>query len=98
MTYFIASMGMWKFPLFIITIAIAILSLKKIADLYFRKELTPAQLVRGLHAIIFWGAVTDAVGFLGQVSGTYNAMDAISRAEAISPAVCAAGDSTPPFA
>ena len=44
-----------------------------------------------MHAIIFWGGITAAVGFLGQISGTYNAMNAIARAEQINPSLVAMG-------
>ena len=91
MNSFIASMGTWALPLFIIAIAILVLSIKKVADLYFRKDLTAAEMAKGLHAIIFWGGITAVVGFLGQLSGMYNAMQVISRATAISPQKTATG-------
>jgi len=91
MKYFMTSMGTWALPLFILTVAILILTVKKVVDLYFRKDLSAAGLASGLHAIIFWGAVTAVTGLLGQMSGTYNAMLAISKAEAISPSIVATG-------
>jgi hypothetical protein len=91
MNNFFTSMGTWALPLFIIAIAILVLSIKKVADLYFRKNLTACEMAKGLHAIIFWGGMTAVVGFLGQLSGMYNAMQVISRASAISPQKIAIG-------
>lgn len=84
-------MGTWALPLFIITAAILVLSVKKVIDLYFRKDLTAGEMARGLHAILFWGSITAVVGLLGQLSGMYKSMQVISRAAAISPALIAAG-------
>ncbi len=91
MSYFIASMGKWAIPQIIISAVILVLSIKKVIDLYFRKDLAKEDMVKGLHAILFWGGITAVIGFLGQVSGMYNAMLAISAASALSPAVIAAG-------
>ncbi len=91
MSYFIASMGKWAIPQIIISAVILVLSIKKVIDLYFRKDLAKEDMVKGLHAILFWGGITAVIGFLGQVSGMYNAMLAISSASALSPAVIAAG-------
>ncbi len=45
----------------------------------------------GLHSILFWGAISAALGFLGQLSGLWYALGAISRATEISPTVVARG-------
>ncbi len=84
-------MGTWAVPLFIISLAIIALVVKKTVDLYFRKGLSNAQLFKGLHAIIFWGVISAVTGILGQATGIYNAMLAISRAESLSPAIIASG-------
>ena len=91
MKYFIISMGKWVIPQVLITIAILIMTIKKVIDLYFKKDLAKEDLVKGLHAILFWGGISAVIGVLGQVSGMYNAMLAISAASAISPPVIAAG-------
>ena len=91
MGYFFASMGMFRFPMIIIIIAILVLIVRKVADLYLRKELPPRKLEAGLHAILFWGAVSAVLGVLGQLTGIYNALGAIMRAKEISPSVIAQG-------
>jgi biopolymer transport protein ExbB/TolQ len=84
-------MGIYRFPMIIIALAIAVLIVRKVIDLYIRKDLPPQKLEAGLHAILFWGAVSAVLGFLGQITGIYNALGAIMRATAISPSVIAQG-------
>ncbi len=84
-------MGMYKYPMFILVIVILLLAVKKAVDLFGGKDLTNSQLEKGLHAIIFWGAISAVFGILGQITGIYNALNAIIRAEEIDPRICAAG-------
>lgn len=87
MLLFIKQMGPFGFLMIIISVVIAALAIKKAADLFARKGLAPADLERGLHAILFWGVIAAVLGFLGQISGIYNALNAIVRATEISPRV-----------
>lgn len=91
MPYFMRAMGMWFFPLLILFVVIVILAIKKAIDLFGGRDLTEAQLEGGLHAVLFWGVISAVVGFLGQVSGIYNALQVISKATEISPKIVAMG-------
>jgi biopolymer transport protein ExbB/TolQ len=44
-----------------------------------------------INAVLFWGAFGAVLGFLGQVSGIYAALRAISTASEISPSVVMEG-------
>jgi AraC-like DNA-binding protein len=44
-----------------------------------------------LNGVLFWGALSAVVGLLGQFTGLWYSLDAISRAEAISPRLVARG-------
>jgi biopolymer transport protein ExbB/TolQ len=48
-------------------------------------------LENGINSILFWGAMSVLIGFLGHYHGMYLAMQQISRASEISPAVIAEG-------
>jgi hypothetical protein len=39
----------------------------------------------GLNAILFWGCVSAAMGLLGQFSGLWLSLEALSRAETVNP-------------
>ncbi|HSG28942.1 MAG TPA: MotA/TolQ/ExbB proton channel family protein [Candidatus Krumholzibacterium sp.] len=84
MPYFFRSMGMFLYPMLILTVVIAGLSVKKIIDMYFRTGLGRSELEKGLHAILFWGGVSLVFGVTGQATGIYNALRVISRAKEIS--------------
>lgn len=91
MLNFIKSMGMFGPLLIVLAIVIAVLSIRKIVDLFAGKDLSTARLEQGLHAILFWGIMSAMLGFIGQASGLYNALSAISRAKQISPNIVAGG-------
>ena len=91
MRHFFLSMGSWMYPLIIISLVIIALSIKKIIDLFVMGGNDEARLEKGLHAILFWGVISAVLGILGQTSGIYNALNAISAATEISPKICAMG-------
>jgi len=91
MPYFFSAMGVFFFPLVLICVVNIVLAIRKAADLYGSTLKAGPRLERGLHAILFWGAVAAVLGVLGQSIGIYNALGAISRAAEISPAVVARG-------
>ena len=91
MVHFFMGMGIFSFPMIIIAIVILILAVKKAADLFGGGRPGPVQLEKGLHAILFWGAVEAVLGILGQFTGMYNALGAIGRAREISPQIVAQG-------
>jgi biopolymer transport protein ExbB/TolQ len=88
---FFKQMGIFGFPLIILFVVVVVLAVKKATDLFGGRELSPAQMENGLHAILFWGGVSAVLGVLGQVSGIYNALSVIARATEISPQITAMG-------
>jgi hypothetical protein len=91
MGHFIAGMGMYRYPMLLIAATVAVLTIRKVIDLWVRKDLPPYRLERGLHAILFWGAICAVLGILGQTSGIFNALGAIIKATEISPNIVARG-------
>jgi biopolymer transport protein ExbB/TolQ len=91
MILFIKQMGPFGFLMIIISIVIAVLSIKKAIDLFGSKDRPAADLERGLHAILFWGMIAAVLGILGQISGIYNALNAISMATEINPRIAYMG-------
>jgi biopolymer transport protein ExbB/TolQ len=89
--YYINAGGPAMWPLIIIGIAVLVIAAKKGNDLYFKDGLTNAQLEKGINAIIFWGAFSVVLGLFAHFMGVYQAMQAISQAPAISPAIVAGG-------
>ena len=83
--------GMYMWPLLLFAIIIIIISIKKIIDLFFNPNLSHAKLESGINSILFWGGMSILIGYLGHFHGLYFAMQAISRANDISPAVVAMG-------
>ncbi|MBN1827248.1 MAG: MotA/TolQ/ExbB proton channel family protein [Candidatus Eisenbacteria bacterium] len=91
MLRFFLCCGFWGWPLLAMAVAVLILSIKKAVDLFGGAGRSRARLERGLHSILFWGCLSAVTGVLGQISGIYNAVNIIVRAEAISPRVIAMG-------
>ena len=87
MLLYIKQMGPFGILMIIISVVIAALSIKKAIDLFAGKDRPAADLERGLHAILFWGIIASVLGVLGQLSGIYNALNAISKATEISPRI-----------
>lgn len=85
MLLYIKQMGPFGILMIIISVVIAALAVKKAIDLFVRKDRAGADLERGLHAILFWGIITSVLGVLGQITGIYNALNAIIGATEISP-------------
>jgi biopolymer transport protein ExbB/TolQ len=91
MSYFFASMGVFGIPMIVIALAILVLVIRKAVDLWGRKDLSPGRLESGLHAILFWGAVSALFGVLGQLMGIYRSLGVIMGAKEISPNMVARG-------
>jgi len=88
--YFLSGGGfMW--PSTILAIVIVALSIKKAIELYGKNTLSTARLESGLNAIPFWGGICVLIGFLAHYWGVNMAMNVISKANDISPAIVAAG-------
>ena len=71
--------GIYMWPLLLFAIIIVVLSIKKIVDLFFKKDLNQLQLESGINSILFWGGMSLLIGFLGHYHGMYLAMLSISR-------------------
>ena len=80
---------MWLFLL--IALLIVYLTIKKAIQLFSGKDLPKPILESGINAIIFWGSISVILGFFAHYLGIYYAMQAISRANDISPAIVAYG-------
>lgn len=91
MPQFLKQCGAFGMPLILLGITTFILILVAIARLRTLRPETAPRTVQGIHAILFWGAVSAVLGFLGQHTGLYNALGAIGRAREISPQVVARG-------
>jgi biopolymer transport protein ExbB/TolQ len=87
MLLFIKQMGPFGYLMIIISIVIAALAIKKATDLFRGGDRSAAELESGLHAILFWGVISAVLGVLGQISGIYNALNAIYRASEIDPRI-----------
>jgi biopolymer transport protein ExbB/TolQ len=91
MLHFFGSGGPFMWPLLFVAISIIILSIKKAIELFGKQDLNQPQLERGINAIIFWGGISVILGFFAHLLGVYLAMQAISKAHEISPAIVAEG-------
>jgi biopolymer transport protein ExbB/TolQ len=80
---------MWLF--LVIALLIIFLTIKKALQLFGNQDLPPAVLENGTNAIIFWGSISVILGFFAHYLGLYHAMQAIYRANDISPAIVAFG-------
>jgi biopolymer transport protein ExbB/TolQ len=83
--------GTMMWFLLIIALVIIVLSVRKTIQLYGKEELSKSVLETGINAIVFWGAIAAIIGFFSHYWGLYNAMQAIMRANDISPAIVAGG-------
>lgn len=83
--------GFMMWILLLLAILIVGLSIKKLIELFGKNETNPALLERGINAIIFWGAISAILGFFAHFIGIYEAMQAIMKANDISPAIVSMG-------
>ena len=91
MIHFFMSGGYMMWLLLILTIVILILAIKKSIELFTKDNLSTEQLESGVNAIVFWGVISALLGTFGHFHGMYLAMQAISHARDISPAIVAMG-------
>ena len=83
--------GAFMWLLLILAIIIIVLSIRRIIELYGKKDLNKVKVESGINAIIFWGVISLVLGYFAHYLGFYNAMMAIKRANDISPAIVAEG-------
>lgn len=91
MSLFLKQCGLFGMPLILISIVNIVLFIVSVRRLVNARRETAPRTVNGIHAILFWGAASAVLGFLGQHSGLYNALTAIGRAREISPPIVAQG-------
>jgi biopolymer transport protein ExbB/TolQ len=88
---FFLSGGEVMWFLLLISVIIVFLSFKKGIDLFSGKELSKPKLESGINAIAFWGGLNVILGLFFHFWGVARAMQAISQANDISPAIVAMG-------
>jgi len=91
MVYFFRSCGPYGIVVVLLGLVILALSVRKALQLFSSRSYQRFELEQGLHAILFWGVISLILGILGQCSGIYNAVRAISQATEISPKVILTG-------
>jgi len=88
---FVETGGPFGWLILILALVNTMLVIRKAIQLGAGKPLPSSMFENGLNAILFWGVICAVLGFLGQYTGIYNAMGAISKATELSPAVIARG-------
>jgi biopolymer transport protein ExbB/TolQ len=91
MLIFINKMGPFGKILILIAMYIIFQVVRKGIALFSSRETDPMKLERGLHSILFWGAISAVMGVLAQITGIYNALNVIINAKEIDPRVVAQG-------
>lgn len=72
----------------VVIIALAIITAVRINN---RHAVGDQKFKNGLNGILFWGCMAAVLGLLGQFSGLWHALGAISKADIISPRMIAMG-------
>jgi uncharacterized membrane protein len=75
----------------LIMVGLLILTVKIFIDLYIKKDEVTINQESGINAILFWGAICALSGILGQITGLYLAIDAVSKASDVSPQIILMG-------
>jgi biopolymer transport protein ExbB/TolQ len=84
-------MGLTGWVLVLLGAIVAVSAVRTFLRLRRRDRVGQPTFEHGLNGILFWGALSAVVGVLGQFSGLWHALNAISQAEAISPRLVARG-------
>jgi len=91
MLQFIKEGGPFMILILIVSAGLLVLIIKSIYDLYFKKEGITIAYESTVNAILFWGCISALLGFLGQITGIYIALNIISQAADISPQIVLMG-------
>ena len=75
----------------LLALAVLVIFLIKVRDLYFRKDLDDRKMRSGLHTVLFLGSFAGVFGFLIQIMGIVQALAAIIEAADVSPEILWAG-------
>jgi hypothetical protein len=84
---FLREMGFYAWPLLLIAVAVILLALRSAIQLRTARPEDAAPIAHTINAVLFWGCVAAVVGVLGQFHGIYQALKAISVAEAVAPPI-----------
>ena len=91
MLQFIKEGGPFMILILIVSAGLLVLIIKSIYDLYFKNEEITNTYESKVNAILFWGCISALLGFLGQITGIYLALNIISQAPDISPQIVLMG-------
>jgi MotA/TolQ/ExbB proton channel family len=83
--------GPYIYPLILITLGVIYLIVSRIINLLSSGPVDPTRMEWGLNAILFWGAISAIIGFLGQCSGIYKGLSVIAQAEIVNPRLVVMG-------
>jgi CubicO group peptidase (beta-lactamase class C family) len=83
--------GPWALPLATLTVVLAVLIVRGIVRTMTDRKGDPAQAAGLGSAILFWGFVAAALGFLGQCAALYKITSIVVSAPALSPELLAEG-------
>ena len=85
MLHFIQTSGPYGLLILLLALINLILVIYRASQLV--KGVAPPGVESRLNSILFWGGVCAVLGLLGQATGMYNGLSAISRAREIAPSV-----------
>jgi biopolymer transport protein ExbB/TolQ len=88
---FLAVTGPFGFVLIAVTGVIIALTITTAVRMKDRQVVGYKRFKNGLNGILFWGCMGAVLGLLGQFSGLWRALGAISKADVISPKIVAMG-------
>ena len=83
--------GIFMWFILIFAVVNLVLTIKKVIQLFGGTDSSPKQAESGINAILFWGSMSVVVGFYAHFLGLFFAMQAISQAGDVSPAIVAQG-------
>lgn len=89
MTEIFASGGVMMWPMVFIGIGILVIATRAVLEL--RRGGAEGGAERRLEGLLFWGAMSAALGLLGTVVGLVQASEAIMRAGTVDPSTLAGG-------
>ena len=91
MMNFLSSGGSLMWVLYLLTLIIIVQAVKNSLWLTSAGKKSRQEVVHSINAIVFWGFIAAIFGIFAHFYGVYLAMQAISRAADISPAIVARG-------
>lgn len=90
-SYFIQTMGPFKYPLILISVLVLLLMVYVVYLKFRSTNGETLKLKSSLNALLVLGSFNLALGMLGQITGIWNAIDAIKAAGDINPDIVMTG-------